>query len=161
MAVDKNKAMIDYLITCPSLAPFKLFFNFGVAADNNKQLMTSAQDVNTNTNYVDGSVGKRYSITIVDFKSVGYNAIIKQEGYQDENVSEILEVQNIIDWISEQEDLRNYPDFGPDCEIESIYTDRNSPNLQQVDTSVTPALALYGVTIVVDYIDTSKSTWNK
>lgn len=159
MSVDKNQAMVDYLSQCPSLKPYKLYFNFGVAADNNKQLVTNAIDVVTNKNYIDGSVGKRYSLTIIDFKSVGYNAIVKQPGFVDENVSEMLEVQAIIDWIDEQNALRNFPNFGPECDIDDISTNRNAPELQTVDTTVTPALAQYGVRIDVNYIDNSKVIW--
>lgn len=157
---DKNQAIVDYLIKCPVLSDYKLYFNFGIADDNNKQILAQSFDKRTNKNYNDGSVGMLYSITILDFKTVGYNAIIKQSGFQDENIEELSEVQKLIDWIDEQERLRNYPDFGKYCEIDSIYTSTNSPELQAVDTSVTPALAQYGVTINVEYIDTSKVIWN-
>ena len=158
--IDKNEAIIKYLLTCPYLAPYKSYFNFGNADDNNKQFVMRATDKSTNRHYIDGSILKIYTFDIVDFKSIGYNAIIKQEGYPDENVTDIDEVQQILDWIDEQEDLHNYPDFGPTCEIQSIRATSNEPNLNNIDTSVTPALAVYKVTVNIEYLDTSKCLWN-
>lgn len=158
--IDKNQSMIDYLLTCPYVKQNSIYFNFGIAEDNNKQLTTQATDVATNKPYVDGSVMKRFSFKIMDFKSVGYNAIIKLTGYPDENVVEMNEVKQLITWLNEQEELGNYPDFGPKCLIDRMSLTKNEPNLEGVDTSVNPALAVYSVTINIDYLDTSKVLWS-
>lgn len=38
--VDKNQAVIDFLINCPQIKNNPLFFNATEAKDNNKQILT-------------------------------------------------------------------------------------------------------------------------
>lgn len=156
----KEQAVIDFLLTCDEIKNSPLFFNFINAKDNNKQLITLANDKATNQSYVDGSVSKRYTFTIIDFRSVAYNALVTQAGYQNENVGEYLDVQSIIDWIQEQEESRNYPDFGESCVIDSMRVLTDNPNLNGVDTHAKPALAKYSLSIQIDYTDISKVLWN-
>ena len=157
--VDKNQAVIDYLITCPSIQNTPLYFNFINAQNDNKQIIILANDKAINKSYIDGSVLKRFTFTIIDFKSVTFIPIPKQEGMSNENVEDMSTVQAIIDWISEQADLRNYPNFGEDCLVEDIRTTTENPNLNGVDNSLVPALAKYSISIQVDYLDTSKMIW--
>ena len=152
--MDKNQAVIDFLINCPTIKNNPLFFNFLNAKDNNKQIITQANETALNKAFVDGSILKRFIFTIVDFRSVIYQPLPKVEGYTSENVEELIDVQGIMDWVNEQADLQHYPDFGPDCSIDSMHT-----NLNGVDTSVTPALAKYSMSIQIDYLDTSKAIW--
>lgn len=159
--VDKNQAVIDFLITCPQIKENPLFFNFINAKEDNKQIITVANDKAINRRYVDGSVLKRYTFTIIDFQSIAYRAIVKQEGYPDENVEDMFNVQSIMDWITEQNALRNYPNFGTDCVIEEMRTTTENPNLNGIDTSVSPVLAKYSIAIQIDYLDISQVVWGK
>lgn len=159
MAVDKNQAVIDFLLDCPAIAYNPLFFNFLQAQDNNKQIIVQASDTSLNRSFIDGSVMKRYTFTIIDFRSVIYQPLPKVEGYSSENVEEMLDVQGIIDWITEQADEGNYPDFGEGYVIDDMKPTSNNPSLNGVDTQVTPALAKYSITIQIDYLDKTKS-WN-
>ena len=158
--IDKNQAMIDYICQCPQIQNNALFFNFLNAKDNDKQFVTIPNDTNINKPYIDGSVLKRYSFTIIDYRSVSYQALVKAEGYANQNVEELLDVQGIINWIEEQEDAKNYPDFGEDCVVDAIRTTSTNPNLNSVNTAVTPALAKYSITIQVDYLDNSKKIFS-
>lgn len=158
--IDKNQSIIDYLLNCPQLKDNPLFFNFAEAKDNTKQIVVSANDKAVSKEYIDGSISKRYTFTIIDYRSISYQALVTQMGLSNENVDEILDVQGIIDWISEQNDNKNYPDFGKDCMIENISALSDNPNLNGVDTSVKPALAKYSIAIQIDYIDNSKCIWN-
>lgn len=157
--VDKNQAIIDFLMLCPAISSNPLFFNFLNAKDNSKQLITQTNDVSLNKAFVDGSVLKRYTFTIIDFRSVTYEAIPKVDGLVSENVEEMLDVQGIIDWINEQADEENYPDFGEDCSIDSMKTTSDNPSLNSVDTSMTPPLAKYSMSIQIDYLDKTKAIW--
>ena len=157
--VDKNQAIIDFLLDCPQLAYNKMFFNFINGQDNDKQIITIANDRATQKPFIDGSVMKRYSFSIVDFRSVSYQAIVNVPGHPNENVEEMLDVQGILDWVKAQADARNFPDFGEDCIIDSMITSSETPNLNGVDTSVKPALAKYSMSIFIDYIDNSKKLW--
>ena len=158
-SVDKNQAVIDFLINCPAIQANPLYFNFLNAKDGNKQLVTSGNERSVSKPYIDGSVLKQYTFTIIDYKSIAYQAIVKQPGYVNENVDELLDVQGIMDWIEEQADARNFPDFGSDCEVDDMRTLTENPNLNGVDTSVTPALAKYSMSIQIDYLDKTKAVW--
>lgn len=157
--MDKNDAMITYLTTCPAIANTPMYFNFIHARDNNKQFITLANDRSMNKRYIDGSVLKQYSITLIDFKSSAYNPIIKSSPGSDENIEDMLSVQQIIDWIDEQEENHNYPNFGDGYIVEKIEANTENPVLDGIDTSTTPILTQYSVTINVTYLDTTKVIW--
>lgn len=159
--MDKNQAVIDFLLNCPQIKNNPLFFNFAEAKDNNKQFVTMANDKSLNRNYIDGSVLRRYTFTIIDYRSVIYQAVVQIPGYPNENVEEALDVQGIIDWVTEQNENNVYPDFGEDCRIEELRAVTDNPNLNGIDTSVSPALAIYSIAIQIDYLDISKVLWNK
>lgn len=158
MSVDKNQAMIDFLIQYESLRNHPLFFNFINAKDDSKQLITVSNDTYLNKPYIDGSVLRRYSCTLVDFKSISDMAIVFQlTDYANENIEEMSEVQDVIDWIHEQNELQNYPNFGTDCVIQEMTTTADNPTLEAINEE--EHLAMYSVTIQVDYIDNSKKLW--
>jgi len=157
--VDKNKAVIDFLLNCPTIAASPVFFNFLNAQDENKQIIMQANDKLLNKTFIDGSIAKRFTFSIIDFRSVAYQPIPRASGYSSENVEELFDVQGIMDWVNEQADLENYPDFGDTCFIDNMTTTADNPNLDGVDTGVTPALAKYSMTIRIDYVDKTKSIW--
>ena len=76
-----------------------------------------------------------------------------------ENITEMLDVQGILNWITEMNELRDYPDFGIGYSVDSIQATTDSPALNGIDTSLTPALAKYSITIQVDYLDFTKTLW--
>lgn len=156
--VDKHKAVVDFLLNCPAIQNSPLYFNFTQAEDDNKQFVTASNDKNMNKKFIDGSVQKRYTFTIIDYRSVVYQALVKDPEFiaNNENVEELLDVQSIIDWINEQADVHNYPNFGDECFIDDMRPTTENPNMNGVDTSLTPALAKYSVSIQIDYIDYSK-----
>ena len=159
MPIDKNQAVIDFLLDCPQIHDNPLFFNVINAKDNDKQIITQSNDTALNTKFIDGSVLKKFTFTIIDFRSVIYQPLPKVEGYTSENVEEMFDVQGIIDWVNEQADLQNYPNFGTDCIIDSMTTTSDNPNLNGIDTQVTPALAKYSMSIQIQYLDKSKAIW--
>ena len=158
--MDKEKAIIEFLLGCDQIRDNPLFFNFLNAKDNNKQLMTIANDKVVNRSYIDGSVMRRYTFTIVDYRTVAYQAVVKQEGYPNENLEEYLDVQLIVDWVTEQAEDHNYPNFGDKCIIEEMKTLTDQPSLNGVDSNTSPALAKYSISIQIDYLDISKRIWN-
>lgn len=162
--VDKNTAVIEYLLTCPSIAGNPVFFNCIQAQDGAKDIVTIANDRAIHTPYIDGSVLKRYAFTIQDFRAVTPNPLAFIAGeppvlYTNENIENMLDVQGIIDWIEEQNDARNFPNFGNKCVIEEIRTVTDNPGLNGVDNNVTPALGKYSVTVQIDYLDNSKTLY--
>ena len=158
---DKNKAIIDYLLTCDDIRNSSIYFNFINAKDDTKQIISDSNDIELNTHYIDGSCLKQYQCTLINFVSLSTRPIVKSEGFIDENIADLQAIQSIIDWIGVQDDNNNYPDFGTDCVVEKIQTTSNNPNLNGIDSSTTPALAKYSITIQVEYLDKSKVIWNK
>ena len=79
--MDKNKSVIDFLLQCPQIKDNPLFFNFAEAQDNNKQFVTAANSKSISKEYIDGSVLKQYTFTIIDYRSVSYQAIVAEGGY--------------------------------------------------------------------------------
>lgn len=157
--MDKNEAVISYLLQCPKILNSQLYFNLISAKDNHTQIITSANDKSLNRRYIDGSVLRKYSFTIVEFKSSAYNPIVKELGYSDENIEDMYDVQGLVDWIEEQDELHNYPDFGEDCVVESIKTTTDNPVLDGIDASAQPPLAQYSLTIEIEYLDKTKTIW--
>lgn len=159
IVVDKNQAIIEYLLQCPTIYNSPLYFNFINASDDTNQIVTQATERYAGREYIDGSILKIYSFTIITYKSTNDIAVVKINGYPNENISDMAAIQALIDWIKEQEDLHNYPDFGENCIVDSIYTTTENPNFDGVDDQVSPPLAVYSVTIEVQYLDVTKRLW--
>ena len=157
--VDKNQAVIDYLLTCPQIKNSPLYFNFINAKDNSNQFVTVSNDQYSNRSFIDGSVSKIYTFTIITFKSTVEIAIPKLPGYQNENMSDMAAIQTLIDWVKEQDELNNFPNFGDDCIIDSIFPTTDAPNFDGIDEEVSPALAVYSTSFQIQYVDISKKLW--
>lgn len=157
--VDKNQAVIDYIVTCPTIRDSTLYFNLINAEDGTSQFVTQSNERYASKRYIDGSILKIYSFTMIMNKSIADIAVVKLIGYSNENISDMSDVQALIDWISEQEDIHNYPDFGEDCIVEQISTTTDNPNFDGIDDQVSPPLAVYSVTIEIEYLDKSKKLW--
>lgn len=156
---DKNKAVIEYLLTCQDIQNSPLYFNFINANDNDKQIITSSNEVYVDRPYIDGGALKRYTFTLLDFKSISEEAVVKVDGYPNENVEEMADVQSLIDWINEQNDLKHFPDFGENCIVERIRTTTDNPVLEGINAELTPPLAMYSMSIEIEYLDNSRVIW--
>jgi len=168
MSIDKNKAVIEYLLQCPDIYNSPLYFNLIDAKDNTIQLLTKAEDKTLSRPNIDGSVPKRYTFTLITFKSISDMEIVKPIGssigtdeYPNENVDELQAVQLLIDWVLEQEDLHNYPNFGEDCVIDKIDTTTDYPRFDGINTEIQPNLAMYSIDVVIEYLDESRIIYNK
>lgn len=159
--INKNQAMVNFLLTCPTIKNNPIFFNFANIEDNASQIVIKADSIDLNKPFIDGSVLKRFTFSLVIYKSVSYNALVKMEGYPDENLQDLQEVQKVLDWIDEQDTNSNYPDFGTDCEIDGMESLTNNPDLNGVDTSLNPPMAKYSIGVRLIYLDKSKVIWNK
>lgn len=160
MAVDKNQAVIEYLLACPLVKNSPLYFNFVEAQDKDKQFITLANDKIVDRPFIDGSVLKRYTFTIQDFRSVAYNALNALNIGGNENVEDMLDCQGLIDWITEQAADENYPDFGDKCIIESMEALTDNPDMNGVQSAGGLNLAKYSVNIRIEYLDITKKIWN-
>jgi hypothetical protein len=157
--IDKNQALIDYLLTCEPIYNSPLYFNFADAKNGINQLITLPNDKALDNEYIDGSVSKMYSLTIIVYLSIANKAIVKVAGVDNENVIDYSEVMALMEWIGEQNIKGNYPNFGDNCIVEKIETTSNAPRLDQINTTVTPPLATYSFTINVKYLDNTNKLW--
>lgn len=157
--IDKNQAVIDYIIQCPTILNSPLYFNFINAEDDTNQFVTQTSERYASRQYVDGTILKIYSFQIISYKSATDIAVVKLDGYPNENVTDMDAMQALIDWIREQDELHNYPNFGEDCIIDSITTTTENPSFDGIDDQISPPLAVYSVTIEIQYLDISKKLW--
>lgn len=159
MSIDKNKAVVDYLLQCTDIYDSPLYFNLVNAQDNSIHILTTAEDKALSQPFIDGSISKRYTFNLIIFKSISDMELVKADGYPNENIEELNAVQKLIDWIQEQQDLHNYPDFGEDCFIDNIDTETDEPRFNGIDTEVSPPLAMYSIAIIIEYLDTHKQIY--
>ena len=153
--MNKTKQMIQYLIQCDEIVNSSLYMNFLEAEKDNTTQFISESTV-TLSKYIDGSEQKRFAFSIADYRSITYNNISKRS-MTNENLEKLNVVQGIIDWVKEQNEIRNFPDFGEKCFVESIDTTEETPNITGIqDSQGNPPLAVYAITVIVDYIDYSK-----
>lgn len=157
--MDKNLAIIKFLLDCPTIQENPLFFNFANEEDGNNHFITESDSVKKP--FIDGSVLKQYTFSIANYSYVSHNAIIDNDGnISDENLENMAKVQDILDWINEQSDKQNYPDFGENCVIEEMNTLTTDPDIDGIDTSVNPPIARYSVGVKLLYLDNSKKIWS-
>ena len=165
MTVDKNNAIIEYLLTCEDIDNSPLYFNLINAKNNTIQIITNAQDATYTRPYIDGSIPKRYSCDLIVFKSISDAEFVKGTSggtsYVHENIDELNDAQKILDWIQTQNELKNFPDFGTGNVIDSIETTTNEPRFNGIDSSINPPLAMYSIGIVITYVDETKVIYNK
>lgn len=157
--MDKNKATLDFLATYSGMATSPIFVNFMNAKDDDVQFLTASNDVATQRPFIDGSVMKQYTFSLIITKTVTDMPIAK-DIMTNENIDDIADIQKFMDWVNEQGENNIFPDFGELCEIEKMYTTSESPDLTGINTEVSPALALYSMEIRIDYIDYSKVIWS-
>lgn len=86
------------------------------------------------TEYSDRVI-KRY-IRVGAEKAYGFAILVTKEystDCDDLNLEAMNFVQGIMDWVDEQNRLKQFPDFGPGCEIKRIENLQNMPNLAETD----------------------------
>lgn len=152
----KHQVMLEFLQTCPKIRDNPLFFNFGKVESNAHQANMRSDDVSLHKKYIDGTELKRYTFHLDSFKSVAFNPVI--QGLPDENMEDFEDVQSLIDWINEQDELNNYPAF-ENCIVDKMQSLSTKPELVGVDTTLSPPVAVYRISIQIDYLDTSKQVW--
>ena len=156
---DKNKAILDFISTYSGISTSPIFVNFITATNDNVQFITDDNDTALNRPFIDGSVMKRYTFSLVITKSITDLAIAK-DILTNENIDDLADIQALMDWINEQGDNHNYPNFGDKCIIEEMHTTSENPSIDGINTEVSPALALYSMEIRIDYIDYTKVIWS-
>lgn len=122
---NKNTAMLEYLRQYPGLQSF-LFFNSMVDQIGN----TAVQTVYGETwekEYIRGHGIKQWDFAVVKIAQA-------DTGTSDINADETQAVQDFMDWIDEQNEIGNFPDFSPG-KVLSIQNLQNMPNFAGIDNN--------------------------
>ena len=157
--MDKNQALINYLLTCEPIRNSPLYFNLASIKSGVTQLIPLTQDKAINTSYIDGSVDKKYSLTVVTYLSITPVPVVKVAYKPTASVIDFGQVQQLINWVEQQEKEKCYPDFGIKCPVTKISVTSENPRTDQIDMTLTPPLAKYSFTIEVFYTDKSDVIW--
>ena len=160
--MDKNQAVLDFIGTYEGISTSPIFVNFMNAKDKDIQFLTSSNDTTLNRKFIDGSVMKQYTFSIVITRSITDIALIQalESGESNENIADLAEIQAFMDWINEQGENQFFPNFGTGYTVESMKTENTDPRLNGVDTSVNPPLAQYSIAVTVTYLDETKMVWS-
>ena len=121
---EKNNAIWEWLKTCEYLKD--MFFNFGEDKNNNTIIASNVSEANIKE-FVDGSKKKVYQFTVIQFKKTSIIPNSKQ------NINTLVDVTSVMEWIEAQDKIRNYPNFGSLCLIESVKNLQNIPNVAGQD----------------------------
>lgn len=149
--MDYVTPFLKWLLNSDYIRGNKLFLNAVEAKDNNIQIVTQQIMRSQDKEYVDGSVLHRIVFTVFDFKSISFNQLVKTMVENAENVVDLLEAGQIIDYVEQRNKEKDFPDFGKDFEVQRIYSEYGSPSTPSVDG--TAQLAKYSIPIVCEVLD--------
>lgn len=121
---NKHQAMIDYMEQCAEVAD--LFFNFSTSENGDTVIAPTASDYVVQE-YIDKSALKWYDFSIIQFQP------LSTEPNDDTNTAVIFDVETVMQWIIDQEDAENYPDFGDKCEVQEISVLQDMPTTAGID----------------------------
>ena len=128
----KHEAVKEYFEPkAQELAGTMLNFNFSPESEDSIALITNYSD-KVRKKYITGDVQKEYGFTLVIVKS--YSSF-----GDDLNLEAMNFAQAFMDWLEEQNEKKEFPDFGEDCEVQKMENLQNMPNLSGVNQDGTMA----------------------
>lgn len=151
--MDYITPFIKWLLQSEYVKNNKIFLNAMEAQDNNVQIVTQQIAENQVEHYVDGSKSYPITFSINNFKSVSYNQLVKTMLEGNENVTDILDVSKIIEFVNEMESKDNYPVFADNIIVEKVYCQYNTPSTPAIDSGLSPGLAKFTIPIVFEVFE--------
>ena len=100
----------------------RLYFNFSDSQNGNVVIATTSGN-SFLKKYVDGSQLKAYDFSLIQFKplnTVDVNSL--------ENTEIMFDAEQLMEWVNEQEALKNYPVF-PGCFVTKVENLQNMPSV--------------------------------
>lgn len=156
--MNKNQIMLEYLQQCEGIK--QLYFQYGEMRAGSVQMLTNSVESAARAEYIDGSRPRQLDYSLIWFKPISIVPVRNPAtGQYNGNIAELDDVQNIIEWVEQQQDDHNLPDFGPGYEVDSIRCLHDVPQLLGIDTTSSPALARYSFTVRVEFLDTTHCTF--
>ena len=117
-------------------------FNFAHDSENSVGFVTEFSD-KVRKKYVRGAEKEYvFSVILTQYYSDSTDSI---------NLESMNFAQHILDYIEEQDQKRNYPDFGFNCQVKKIESTQNTPGLLSVDWE--NKMAQYSVPCRVIYFE--------
>ena len=147
---------IEWLLQSEYIKKNKLFLNAIEAEDNNLQIITQQIADNSITRYVDGSKSYPITFSINNYKSISYNQLVKTMLDGNENITDMLDVSKIIDFVKKMNEQGIFPSFGNNITVEKVYCQYQTPSTPAIDSGVYPALAKFTIPIVFEVYQDAK-----
>ncbi|MEA4831001.1 MAG: hypothetical protein VB118_00110 [Oscillospiraceae bacterium] len=130
MNVNIHDAIMAWLMSYKPLAEW--YFNISKAEDDT--ICIVPVDGSESRPFIDGSEECVYPFEVQIYKSFGENPIIP--GVDNENTGNFFDVQQMISWIEQQEEIGNYPDFGQGVTMLEAKVLRDIPFTAGVDEHI-------------------------
>lgn len=142
---NKYQAVMDFINTCP-LVGYDLYFNFvdETNMDGNTTLATTPYGQKVRE-YVDGTILMKMQFEIMQIKPMS------QCSNTTENTDQMQAVKEFLDWINEQGKMKNFPDWGEDCKIQSMATPKGVKDPEMVGSN--EGTALYSFKFEILYLE--------
>lgn len=138
MRVDKHKIMQDWVQQF--LTDNHLYFEAVDASPSVRAIVPNYGDYVTKTD-ICGFKYKSYSFVFVAYELI-------DTGTSDVNVDNMYMVDQFNDWLAEQKELKNFPNFGDKCSEYDIIILQNMANLAYISDD---GLAKYMLGARIDY----------
>lgn len=157
MSVDHYQSTLAFLKTCPAMAGV---FSFqGIESSGSAiQVLTQAGEQTAVKTFIDGSKEKNFDFVVCFYRPISSMPYIPSVGTGNASLESLIDVQDLIDWLDEKSEKREFPDFGTNRSVSRIYSLNTEPQLLWIDSEhYNPPLAKYTVTLRVEYMDYSHS----
>ena len=132
--MDYTTPFLKWLLTCPDVEKNKIFLNAVTADKEAKAIVTQQIATREDVRYIDGSVLHTVRFTLFDYKSIAFNQLVKSKLEGNENLEVLLETGGLNDWIENQNEKMNFPDYGEGFEVQEIRPDYLTPSTPSIDT---------------------------
>lgn len=119
--------MWSFIRTYPNFD--KLYYNFCVAEGGNYNFIPNPSDFIIKEDILGNRI-RYYDFAITAFSS------FSDIPFSDENVLDYDTMQDFISWIETQNQNRNFPDFGENCNVDKIMNLQNMPTSSGVNINM-------------------------
>ena len=142
--MSKHDAVKAYFVSkVKELAGSMLNFNFSPESPNSISLLTNYSD-KVRKKYITGDALKEYGFSIIIVKEYSSES-------DDLNLEAMNFAQTFMEWLEDQNEKKEYPDFGENCTIEKMENLQNMPNLSGVNYEA--GLARYMIQVRIIYTE--------
>jgi hypothetical protein len=138
--MSRHEVMFEYMKTYPNISNL---FSFDFAEAKNNSSAFRVIDEETTRRDIVGNEETIYTFSIAEYKNY------TTEPYSTENIENLEEIDDFIEWVREQNRLKILPDFGDGFLVDEIRAMRSGSGIAYVDPS--GRIAQYQFTVKVKY----------